>query len=192
MQGIRPVLQCIPSPIEKMLYQGGKEFLRPFFDIWSPHLIVTLSLTSFPIASIIRGYLYIRWNVTALLKHWVNDIDRLLSFMDSTDTIICGPVVSQFFARQKGPSPNLDICVKHEAFGHLKELLRGQAYRHRLTAVFTSTFEPTSRYQVQSFVFHSRLNSEISITVHVVHSDPLRFLISCATSKHSSRTSSAP
>lgn len=175
-----------PSCFETTLIQGGPVLIRSFFDSWPSPSIFVLSTSSFFMWSIIREYMSLRWNLRATLSKWFNsnNIDGLVDVLRDTGALICGPMVAQFFNRSSTFTDNLDICVEKKKYGRVMDFLTSQLYSYPRSPRLISTFSPAVQSNVHTYSLRNIHRSRGTVTVHVVHGDPLTFMLTYATSEY--------
>lgn len=153
--------------------------------MWSAHTIFLLSMTNFPMWSIVREYTTFRWNSHRLLASWFDDTDGFHSTLVDTEAIVCGPSVSQFFDRTHSLPETLDICVNRNSFERLVGFLGPAMYRSTAGGNrYSSVFVPVLTYSVNTIVFHKMRNPHLKVAVHVVIGNPITFLLLCSTSTY--------
>lgn len=190
-----PPSGSIPT-LQGMLLVGGRELIWRMFDSWSVDLIMQFSMLDFKISCISRFYASRVWNIPFVLAHWVEDVNRFLGILDETDSIVCGPTVTKFFRRELCTSGTLDICTGVEGFRRLKDLLDTEGYRafrviaskdtqHRVPVplIYARTAVHQYNVTVDASIFEDMSDTRRFIAIHVVHGDPVEFLVTLSSSK---------
>lgn len=173
----------VPSRFERVLVEGGHDFVEQFFANWGPELIFRTSRANFLLTNLIKGYVATTWDLQTLLSRWVSNVDKLLETLDSTGSFVCGPVAANFFSRERDSYYNIDICASKAGFEALVMILDTENYIRTSPEVIVSSFQPTISEKVFTLRFrHDSDPIRRSITFHVVRGKPLDFLIGCASS----------
>lgn len=179
-----------------------------FFASWPPQLVFKLYVLNFNMHHIIRFYVSRAWDPSALLTRWFYSPPRILSALKNTNAVICGAAVLKYFDRDPKLLNNIDICVRLEGLRELGRVIIGQSYsfcpsigdhkRFDTTALLQSgrgaltcgTDNPTVQ-KPDPYMRHFRFvrcsplldgsTDTVTVTVHLVRWEPLRFVL-CADS----------
>lgn len=171
------------SALETSVLVGGASFVERLFDSWPVDAIIRLGYASYILWNVFQGYASVRWNLGRTLSYWFTaETNTLSSLLREASAVVCGPIVSNFFARIPCDSGNLDMCVGEEGYECLVRFLGRQRYRHQPGAAFITAFQPRVDQVDIGFIFRSQIGSDHTVTLHVVQGDPIYFLLSCSSS----------
>ncbi|KAH6910076.1 hypothetical protein BKA70DRAFT_1100771 [Coprinopsis sp. MPI-PUGE-AT-0042] len=102
------------SSLEKMVLSitlNDLRFLDQFFYHWPIRELVRLGQTNLTLYCVVRGYLDKAWNVRSLLRRWFGDVERLLTMMRHSSTILHGLTVLRFFHRAVDEKQAVELCT---------------------------------------------------------------------------------
>lgn len=178
------------APMESAFIMGGHDFLLKFLDSWPAHLVCILNRLSFLLSRAILYYTSVRWNAKELLSMWVNPVQHFFDAIGETDSIVCGSAVCDFFRRVQPSYRNLDIIAGPDGINRISTILRLDSYMPGIE-IREERIDREDRYSsggrsyqvvVRTFVFQRVLHSWQKVSVHLVHGDPLEFLLACGSS----------
>jgi len=201
-----------PSNLEILLLLDGKARFEILDDL-DPASIARLARVSTCLYGIITVYRRFKWNVQDILSHFVFDTEELLSVIKSTNALIFGPSVLQFFDRRPLSGNTIHICAPYEHAQALQSYLRQESFQYRSkTSMFTPFLQDMATNlsnihsrdhaiederhlnqadydsHVYSFQWSSgfrRKPPRISfVDLHLVRCDPIQHILSFHSSEH--------
>lgn len=157
--------------------------MRRFFETWPASTISLMAKTNFYMWCLTKEYISFRWNPKDLMAAWFEDVEGFFSVLGESGAVICGPSVSNFFNRSTPYTVALDICIDRDSLRLIVQFLTAERYNYPGDSRFTSTFSPTVAFRVYTFLFH-KFPTNTTVAIHVVHGDPVGFLLFCGTSAY--------
>lgn len=175
--------------IETVFTTGGHIFVSKFLDNWPAHLIFTLNPLNYLISRVVSYYVSMRWNAKKLLSEWFDPVESFLEAIARTDSIVCGPVVCDFFRRVDPSRRDLHIITRIDGFSQISTILRmGSNWYTPLTdhagemASNDTLYGSHYRLRVRTIAFLQRYYSWKKVIIHIVSGDPIEFILTCGSS----------
>lgn len=184
--------------------------LSRVLDCWPPSLVFKLYTLNYNIHHIVRFYISQAWDPSTTLSRWFENVNRLLSTLEYTKAVVCGATVLKYFDRNARVLNNLDICVRLDGLRELGRVIVGERYTFCPETGDHRQFDVTALLQTSRrskdageltiisqrpdpytrnfrFVRCAPLQNggvdTVSITVHLVKWEPIRYALSLESSK---------